>query len=484
MMKLFFLQSLKRELFDMLFNSFIFLIFFILILPIDHLLKKKNVTRNVFLLVTSYFFYGFWDWRFTFLLLISTLIDFFIAQKIYTTLNKNKKKIYLTISLISNLGILGFFKYFNFFTESFSEMLSLWGYKPDFIHLNIILPVGISFYTFQTLSYTLDIYNNKLKPTKSLINFALFVAFFPQLVAGPIERAKNLLPQIENRKKIDKYALHEAIYLITSGYFKKVLIGDTSGKFVDRIFAYPQYYSSYELLMGTILFSIQIYADFSGYSEIARGVAKLLGIDLKINFKQPYLSTNITEFWRKWHISLSSWLKDYLYIPLGGNKKGKNRTSINLFITMLIGGLWHGANWTFIIWGAVHGFYLLIHKKIKKGKKIGTQTLIIKIIKILITYILVLFSWLFFRAESFDSAIMIIKKIFTFEGILYTKIIIITSTYLFFSFFLDILEKKEMNLKLLNKARPFRWGVYAAIWTMVLLYMYQGKPSPFVYFQF
>ena len=352
----------------MLFNSFIFLIFLGVVLPIFYLLPRKE-HKNLFLLLVSYFFYGYWDWRFCFLLAISTIADFAIGRAIHRSDETRRRKLLLLTSLSINLGILGFFKYFNFFIDSFETAFSIFGANFDFLHLNIILPVGISFCSFQTLSYTLDIYRLKLKPSSNFIDFALFVAFFPQLVAGPIERARHLLPQLSVRLHPTREQVSEGVVLIITGLFMKVMIGDAGGRIADHIFTNPEYYSSLEFLCALLIFSVQIYADFSGYSNIARGTAKLLGVDLMRNFAQPYLSANISEFWRRWHISLSSWLRDYLYISLGGNRKGRGRTFINLMLTMLLGGLWHGANWTFVIWGALHGTYLVIHKLILGDRK-------------------------------------------------------------------------------------------------------------------
>jgi D-alanyl-lipoteichoic acid acyltransferase DltB (MBOAT superfamily) len=338
----------------MLFNSFIFFIFLAVVLPLYYWLPKK--LRNPLLLVASYVFYGYWDYRFTALLAISTLIDFFVGQKLHLSANPNTRKRWLSLSMLSNLGILGAFKYYGFFVSSFAPLAAIFGGNLDYLHLNIILPVGISFYTFQTMSYTIDIYRRKLEPTNNFIDFAVFVSFFPQLVAGPIERASNLLPQIAKVPLPSRIQVEKGIVLIATGLFKKVMIGDTAGRIVDHVFAQPEIYKSPELLAALVLFSIQIYADFSGYSSIARGTAKLLGIELMKNFEQPYLSRNITEFWRRWHISLSSWLRDYLYISLGGNRKGISRTYVNLMLTMLLGGLWHGASWNFVIWGGASRF--------------------------------------------------------------------------------------------------------------------------------
>ena len=294
----------------MLFNSFIFFIFLSVVLPLYYLLPQR--LKKYLLLIASYFFYGYWDWRFTSLLLISTVVDYFVGLKLSGELRENRRKLFLIISMVTNLGILGFFKYYDFFISSFAPLAAIFGGNLDYLHLNIILPVGISFYTFQTMSYSIDVYRKRMNPTKSFIDFALFVSFFPQLVAGPIERASNLIPQISRLSNPRKGQIEKGIVLIVFGLFKKVMIGDTTGRIVDHIFTQPENYMSIELISALILFSIQIYADFSGYSSIARGTAKLLGVELMKNFEQPYLSRNITEFWRRWHISLSSWLKDYL----------------------------------------------------------------------------------------------------------------------------------------------------------------------------
>jgi D-alanyl-lipoteichoic acid acyltransferase DltB (MBOAT superfamily) len=336
--------------------------------------------------------------------MLSTLTDYWIGLKMFQQESKKKKRSWLWLSLLINLGVLSFFKYYNFFIDSFQIVLNGFGFQPDFFHLEILLPVGISFYTFQTLSYTIDIYRGRLKPTNDFPQFALFVSFFPQLVAGPIERARDLLPQIANLNKASKLQIESGINLIVLGLFKKVMIGDTAGRYADHIFSDVGAYPSFELLTALLLFTIQIYADFSGYSHIARGVAKLLGVELMKNFNQPYLSRNITEFWRRWHISLSSWLRDYVYISLGGNRRGKRRTYVNLMLTMLIGGLWHGASWNFVIWGGLHGIYLAIHKMILNNKKenyenlqFSKQNIIPFVTNVALSFFLVSFTWLFFR---------------------------------------------------------------------------------------
>ena len=467
------------------------MIFLAIVVPIYY--YSKAPFRKVFLLAFSYFFYGYWDYRFCSLLLLSTVIDYFTGKYIWLSNDSKVRKKLLLVSLFSNLGILGFFKYFNFFIGSFDNITNLFGYNLDYLHLNIILPVGISFYTFQTLTYTIDIYRREIKPVNSFIDFALYVSFFPQLVAGPIERAKNLLPQISKMPTPTLMQFKQGFVLITIGMFKKVLIGDTTGRIVDQIFTQPQYYASSELLMGLILFSVQIYADFSGYSSIARGTAKWLGIELMENFNQPYLSSNITEFWRRWHISLSTWLKDYLYISLGGNRKGNLRTYINLMITMLLGGLWHGASWTFVVWGGLHGIYLTIHKFIIGNKKINISYKFDSykgfgkfILKVFAVNLLVLVTWLFFRAKTFGDATYFINRFINWEsGKFDTRVIMITLSFSIVILLIDVFEYyfKDHEFLLRLKAE-YRYGFAIVCWVMILLYMFQATPMPFIYFQF
>jgi D-alanyl-lipoteichoic acid acyltransferase DltB (MBOAT superfamily) len=476
----------------MLFNSFIFLIFLVAIIPAYYVLPKN--LKNPLLLLASYFFYGYWDYRFVALLAISTIVDFIIGQKLYKSEKQKSRKFLLLVSIFVNLGILGFFKYYGFFIESFAPLASIFGGNLDYLHLNIILPVGISFYTFQTMSYTIDIFRNKLKPTSNFVDFAVFVAFFPQLVAGPIERAANLIPQIEKRLTPSKNQIESGIALIVMGLFKKVMIGDTTGRFVDHMFTNPEIYKSPELIAALILFSIQIYADFSGYSSIARGTAKLLGIELMKNFEQPYLSQNITEFWRRWYISLSSWLRDYLYISLGGNRISISRTYINLMITMLLGGLWHGASWNFVIWGGLHGIYLSFHKYILKNKRIasgykynGIISLSKFIFNIGLTYTLVLLTWLFFRATDFKTASIFLNKMLNWESSDYSgRFLFVTLSFILMTLVFDFFEyfTKRHTFLLLIPNRSVSYGILSALFIVVLLHMFQSDPLPFVYFQF
>jgi alginate O-acetyltransferase complex protein AlgI len=475
----------------MLFNSFVFLVFLAIVLPVHHLLSKRY--RNIFLLGCSYVFYGYWDWRFLSLILMSTMLDYFVGLAIHRTDDRTRRNRLLFLSVAGNLTLLGVFKYYNFFVDSFADLASVFGLHLDFAHLNVLLPVGISFYTFQTLSYTIDIYRGRMEPTKSFQNFALFVAFFPQLVAGPIERAAHLLPQIERKPDATWDDFSEGFALVTMGMFRKVMIGDTCGRIVDQIFADPSLYSSGELLMGAMLFCIQIYADFSGYSHIARGTARFFGIHIMVNFEQPYLSANITEFWRRWHISLSSWLRDYLYISIGGNRKGKVWTYANLMITMLLGGLWHGAMYTYVFWGFLQGLFLSIHKIMLKGKKVslgftynGIKSLAVFILKVAGTHVLVIFGFLFFRAQSFTTGWYILKKwVFWEPGEYASQVFTIVFTYYVVTYAIDIMEYVTKDHTFVLKLKPaYRYGLYLALWMVTLVYMFQVQPMPFIYFQF
>lgn len=476
----------------MLFNSFVFLIYLPIVLGLYYLLPKNY--KKITLLISSYIFYGYWDYRFLSLLLLSTVIDYFLGLSIYNSNDQHKKKLFLILSMVSNLSILGVFKYFNFFVNSFNELIKPLGGSLDYVHLYIVLPVGISFYTFQTMSYTIDVYRKKMQPTHSFIDFAVFVSFFPQLVAGPIERASNLLPQFKTPPKATMVQIEKGITLIVLGLFKKVMLGDVTGRIVDNIFAQPSLYKSSELIAGLILFSIQIYADFSGYSNIARGTAKLFGVELMKNFEQPYLSSNITEFWRRWHISLSSWLKDYLYISLGGNRKGEKRTYINLMLTMLLGGLWHGASWNFVIWGGLHGIYLAFHKMMLGKKKIQERfeytdfkSLLIFITKVFFTFILVLITWLFFRATDFNTIQIFVSKMIHWESSEFTwRFVKITSAFFSVMLIYDIFEYylRKHTFVLAIKEKAFAYGILSAMFIVTCVFLFQSKPLPFVYFQF
>jgi len=398
----------------MLFNSIEFLLFLPLVFVLYWFVFNINIKhQNLFILVSSYFFYGWWDYRFLSLIILSTIFDYVIGLNISSQSSKKNQKILLWCSVLFNLGVLGFFKYYNFFIESWIDLFSSIGYDIKSVWtLNIILPVGISFYTFQTMSYTIDIFKEKLSPTKDFVSFAAFVSFFPQLVAGPIERATNLLPQILNKRKFKYEQGVQGLKLIFWGLFKKIVIADTLAPIVNDIFENYQNFGAATLWLGAIYFSFQIYCDFSGYSDIAIGISKLFGFELMSNFKFPYFSRNIGEFWRRWHISLSTWFRDYLYIPLGGSKKGKWISLRNVLIIFLVSGFWHGANWTFIVWGLFHSILFIPSFVFKTSRKYVNSVIAEnsfmpspkEFIQVGTTFILVTIGWVFFRSETIGDS--------------------------------------------------------------------------------
>ena len=402
----------------MLFNSLEFFVFLPIVLALYMVLPLRG--QNAWLLLASYVFYGSWDWRFLGLILISTGVDYVVGLKLRDSTSPIGRKPLLAISVITNLGILGLFKYYGFFVGSCAALLEQLGLQANITVLQLVLPVGISFYTFQTMSYTIDVYRRRIEPTGDLLTFALYVAYFPQLVAGPIERAHHLLPMLQAKRRLRWLDLAVGFELILIGFFKKVAVADTLGPFVDARFVDPTLSSGLDLLITIYLFAFQIYGDFSGYSDIARGTSRLFGIDLMRNFNQPYLSQSITEFWRRWHISLSTWLRDYLYVSLGGNRRGIRRTYANLMITMLLGGLWHGASWTFVVWGGLHGLYLSVHKALLhfKGESapVRDQRPLASLLKILVTFHLVCLTWVFFRAPDFTIAAEMLTRILTWQA--------------------------------------------------------------------
>lgn len=387
----------------MSFTSVAFIIFFIVVLGITAIIERtlSSKWKDVFFLLASYFFYGYWDWRFCFLLLFVTLVSYFTAKA-------NHNIWAFTIGLIVPLAVLGVFKYFNFFLASAAAIMG-----RDLGTLKIILPVGISFYTFQALSYVIDVHREKIAAENDFIKLALYISFFPQLVAGPIVRAADFLPQLRENRKITLENIKIGIQIFVFGLFKKIVLADHLSVFVDDVFSKPAAFHWMTILLAIVSYSIQIYFDFSGYSDMAIGCAKCLGYDFKRNFNLPYFSQSVTEFWRRWHISLSTWLKEYLYIPLGGNRKGTLRRYINLFLTMLLGGLWHGADWTFVFWGGLNGLALCIDKLLPNRKK---DIIVLQVLDTLITFCFISFTWIFFRAESFPVAWTVIKSIATFQN--------------------------------------------------------------------
>ncbi len=470
----------------MLFNSFDFLAFLPIVLVLYWFVVYKHIKwQNVLLLIASYVFYGWWDWRFLSLIGLSTIMDYFVGFRIYESQQKSIKKRWLWVSMLFNLGLLGFFKYYNFFIDSWIDMLSNIGYQSENTWtLQVILPVGISFYTFQTMSYSIDIYREKLRPTKDFIAFAAFVSFFPQLVAGPIERATNLLPQFLNKRNFTYQTFSYGIKLMIWGFFLKLVVADRAAIYVNAVFNNFESHEGLSYIAATILFAFQIYGDFAGYSLIAIGTAKLFGFGLMTNFKRPYFSASVSEFWTRWHISLSTWFRDYLYIPLGGNRVAKPRWLFNLFITFLISGLWHGANWTFVIWGGLNGIYLIAEVLIGSKNRKG-------ILNVFITFVLINFSWIFFRANNVEQAAYMVKTIFTVPGRLYigSGDDIAASMYAVLAIIiLFVVEAKKEYFNTLfsisgNRLEVIRLGGYAAILFMILYFGVFGK-SQFIYFQF
>ena len=410
----------------MLFNSIEFLLFLPTVFILYWFVFNKNLkVQNSLILLSSYIFYGWWDYRFLSLIFFSTIVDYIIGLNIPKQNSEKKQKLLFWCSVLFNLSVLGFFKYYNFFVDSWVDLFSSIGYEIKSVWaLNIILPVGISFYTFQTMSYTIDIYKKKLEPTRDFISFASFVSFFPQLVAGPIERASNLLPQILKKREFQYEQGVQGLRLILWGMFKKVVIADSLAPMVDNIFSNYQDLSGGILCLGTIYFAFQIYCDFSGYSDIAIGTSKLFGFELMSNFKFPYFSRNIGEFWRRWHISLSTWFRDYLYIPLGGSKEGKWQSIKNIFIIFIVSGFWHGANWTFIFWGLFHSILFIPSFIFNTNRKYITSILaenkilptLKEFFQVGTTFLLVSIGWVFFRSETlWDSLDYLSIMIFQFD---------------------------------------------------------------------
>lgn len=399
----------------MLFNSYTFIGFFVIVYALYLVLSPRYRLQNGLLLVASYVFYGYWDWRFLSLIAGSTLVDYVVALQLNRASVQSTRRALLIVSVVVNLGLLGFFKYFGFFANSFSDLLNGFGIHADTVTLKVVLPVGISFYTFQSLSYTIDVYRRQLSPTSNFVDFALYVSFFPQLVAGPIERAAHLLPQIQNARKITPSAINAGIYLIVWGYFKKVVVADNLGLVADQIFNQYQRYHGLDLVIGVVAFAFQIYGDFSGYSDIARGLCKLMGFDLMVNFRLPYFASSPREFWRRWHVSLSTWLRDYLFIPLGGSRVDFPTTLRNLFLTMLLGGLWHGAAWHFVIWGAFHGSLLAGQHALNVAT--GHYALadprrsLWYWPKVAAMFLATLAGWVFFRGESLEQITYILSNV-------------------------------------------------------------------------
>jgi alginate O-acetyltransferase complex protein AlgI len=470
----------------MIFNSFIFWAFFATVLLLYWRLPLRG--QNQLLLVASYVFYGYWDWRYLGLLAASTIVDYYVGYYLVRIDDQRKRKLLITISIVMNLSFLGFFKYCGFFVDSFADLLQALGFEAHLPVLKIVLPVGISFYTFQSMAYTIDVYRGVTKPADSLFNFALFVSYFPQLVAGPIERSHELLPQLERQRRYRPGDFAEGLYHIMIGMFKKVIIADNLAPIVNRVFDSPAAeLTGTEMLIGVYAFAFQIYGDFSGYSSIAQGVSKWMGIDLSYNFRMPYFARSPSEFWQRWHISLSQWLRDYLYIPLGGNRRGPTRTYINLFLTMLLGGLWHGASWTFVVWGAWHGLLLIAYRLA------GTETLEkpatnagLTILQAIAMFHFVCVGWIFFRAGSIEQAFAMIGALG--HGFAVTDFALYAGTLLAF-FVVPLLayewyvyRRRDMTVALSQPAWQ-RVALYGYVTAMVVIFPPLTQ-QVFIYFQF
>lgn len=396
----------------MLFNSIAFAVFLPLVFGLYWLCHRNFRLQNVLLLIASYVFYGWWDWRFLFLIAGCSLVNFLSGRFIYASSSCFVRRAWLVLCCCVSLGALGVFKYFDFFTTSFAELFACFGIRWSPLVLNLALPVGISFFTFQALSYTIDIALGKLKPTKDWVEFFTFISFFPQLVAGPIERASNLLPQFQHERRFDFDKATHGICLMAFGLFKKMVVADTLSQYVDKVWGDPFFYSSVTCIIGAVFFAFQIYCDFSGYSDVARGIAKLFGFELMLNFDSPYLSKSFSEFWRRWHISLSSWFKDYVYIPLGGNRVSFPKVLRNIWIVFLLSGLWHGASWAFVVWGALHAAYLTLGALKNRLCGIGKNcNFASRIISVAVVNVGVVFAWIFFRAGTIDKAIGFLKAL-------------------------------------------------------------------------
>jgi len=472
----------------MLFNSFEFVLFLIIVYFLYWFAFNKNLgLQNIILLACSYIFYGFWDWRFLFLLLLSTLIDYSFGLVIYRS--EKRKKLYLWLSIFNNLAVLGFFKYYNFFAGNAQAALALMGFHAEPWLLQIVLPVGISFYTFHGMSYVFDIYNGKVVPTRNFIEYAVFVCFFPLLVAGPIERASHLLPQVQAKRRFSYQQSVEGMRLILWGYFLKVVIADTLSVFVNDIFGGYKSYSGSTLILGAVYFSIQIYGDFCGYTNIALGVAKLFGFELLSNFRYPYFSRNIAEFWRRWHISLSSWFRDYLYIPLGGARVSRAKVIRNTFIIFLVSGFWHGANWTFIVWGGIHALLFIPLLLANKNRQFADEVVaansnlptLKELWQMTATFGLATFAWIFFRAPNVTMAFDYIHRIGT--GLLSMPTKRLGIAYVIIPLLIDWQQRRNERNVLAFKNGAIRWGMYVVLGTTVLVYSVYNQGA-FIYFQF
>ncbi|MCL9809086.1 MBOAT family O-acyltransferase [Flavobacterium luminosum] len=478
----------------MLFNTFTFAWFFPLVFVLYWLLQKKDLKwQNGLLIVASYYFYACWNWKFLFLLIFSTALDYASGIQIEKSTSEKKRKFWFWLSILINLGFLGVFKYYNFFVDSLVELFASFGVSLHLATLQVLLPVGISFYTFHGLSYVIDIYKRRIAAERDFVVYSLFVSYFPLLVAGPIERATHLLPQLKQKRIFTYEQGVSGLRQILWGLFKKIVIADTCAQYANPIFNNPEAYSGSTLFMGALFFTFQIYGDFSGYSDIALGTSRLLGIELLKNFSFPYFSRDIAEFWRRWHISLSTWFKDYVYIPLGGSQGGRWMQIRNTFIIFLVSGFWHGANWTFIAWGFLNALYflplLLTNKNRSHVEIVANHSMFPSFKEIIgmgITFLLTVFAWIFFRAPSVSDALYFIQKICS-KSVLQWPTVRPTFLIVLLLFFVLVEwwgRKGNFALEKLwvKQSRILRWSLYLLL--LVLLFLFQGEPETFIYFQF
>jgi len=474
----------------MVFNSLPFVGFFLVVYALYRLLPHR--AQNVMLVGASYYFYAAWDWRFLGLLIGSTVVDFFLARYISRIDDPRRRRLALIGSLTFNLGMLGFFKYFNFFAASFVTVAGYVGWHPDFITLHVLLPIGISFYTFMTISYVIDVYRREIEPSRHFVDFALFVAYFPHLVAGPILRASLLLPQIARPRAITRTQIREGLWLIAWGYFQKMFVADTLAELVNTVFGPSATPTGLDVLIAVYAFAFQIYGDFAGYSNIARGLSKLMGIELNVNFLFPYFVTSPAAFWRNWHISLSTWLRDYLYIPLGGNRGSRVATARNLMITMVLGGLWHGAAWTFVVWGIYQGAMLIIGRVIgeRRSDRLKTASGGFKWSRVLpgiVMFHVTCYGWLIFRAESFAQIRRFTSLLVhdltpsssTVESLLLPLVLTVAPLLV-----VHIYQwRKKSESAPLELAWPVRYALYGAVAYLIILFGdFEG--AQFIYFRF
>ena len=478
----------------MLFNSIEFAVFLPIVFLLYWFVTTNPKDQNKLLVLASYFFYGWWDWRFLFLIAFSSLVDYFIAQQIPRTTDRTRQKQLLLLSILVNVGFLGFFKYFNFFVDSFAQAFTLLGQPIEASRLNIVLPVGISFYTFQTLSYSIDVYGKKLEPAKDLVAYFAYVSFFPQLVAGPIERATNFLPQFYQTRRFEYQVAVDGMRQIIWGLFKKIVIADNCAQLVNIIFADYQNLPGSTLAMGALLFAFQIYGDFSGYSDIAIGTGKLFGFNLRRNFALPYFSRDVAEFWRKWHISLTTWFRDYIYIPMGGSRGSKISIIRNTMVIFLVSGFWHGANWTFVVWGALNALYflpLLLTKRNRKNINTVAEGKLIPplndLLGMVVTFGLITLSWVFFRSESVADAISYLQgtfsmSLFTIPDLDMIKALVVILILLIIEWITREKEHPFQRLEIVY-SKPLRWVCYLCM-CLGIFYMGNFEDHAFIYFQF